>query len=86
MICVRVKHILMFAPGWKLQSLVWRQGEATTGTLYLRVQGEEEHCSTAALHCSVQTAVQCDQDHHQHGISSFISRVCHFLSLDIIIY
>ena len=57
MICVREKHILMFAPGWKLQSLVWRQGEATTGTLYLRVQGEEEHCSTAALqHCS--TALQ----------------------------
>ena len=47
MICVRVKHILMFAPGWKLQSLVWRQGEATPGTLYWRVQGEEEHCSTA---------------------------------------
>ena len=44
---------MMFAPGWKLQSLVWRQGEATTGTLYLRVQGEEEHCSTAALqHCT----------------------------------
>ena len=46
MICVRVKHILMFAPGWKLQSLVWRQGEATPGSLYWCVQGRR---GTAAL-------------------------------------